>query len=111
MAEITDVDWDFVDRESAVLARLKARSLAQPPSSSPPKAPKTETLNSEIDRAKQKVLLVEHAIASVKFAAEEERRITHDKHIDQHYVEALDRLDVKLTGARAYLGRIEALGR
>jgi hypothetical protein len=62
----------------------------------------------ELERAKQQVLLVEHA---VKFAAEEERKITHAKHIDQYYAEALDRLDVKLTGVRAYLGRIEAIGR
>jgi hypothetical protein len=65
----------------------------------------------ELERAKKQLLLVEHAIFNVKFAAEEERKITHAKHIDQYYVEALDRLDVKLTGARAYLGRIEAVGR
>jgi hypothetical protein len=65
----------------------------------------------ELERAKQQVLLVEHAIFNVKFAAEEERKITHAKHIDQYYAEALDRLDVKLTGVRAYLGRIEAIGR
>jgi hypothetical protein len=65
----------------------------------------------ELERAKKQLLLVEHAIFNVKFAAEEERKITHNKHIDRYYAEALDRLDVKLTGARAYLGRIEAVGR
>lgn len=65
----------------------------------------------ELEKAQQAVLLVEHAIFNVKFAAEEEKKMTHAKHIDQHYVEALDRLDVKLTGARAYLTRIETIGR
>jgi hypothetical protein len=65
----------------------------------------------ELEKAKKQVLLVEHAIFNVKFAAEEERKITHSKHIDTYYQEALDRLDVKITGARAYLGRIEAIGR
>jgi hypothetical protein len=65
----------------------------------------------ELEKAQRKHDLVVDAIAAIKFAAEEERKITHNKHIDQYYVEALDRLDVKLTGARAYLGRIEAVGR
>ena len=65
----------------------------------------------ELEKAQKKLDLVVDAIAAVKFAAEEERKITHAKHIDQYYAEALDRLDLKLTGARAYLGRIEAIGR
>jgi len=55
--------------------------------------------------------LVLGAIAAVKSAAEEERKITHSKHIDKYYSEALDRLDVKLTGARAYADRVGAIGR
>lgn len=65
----------------------------------------------ELEKAQRKLDLVVDAIAAVKFAAEEERKITHAKHIDQHYVDALDRLDVKLTGVRAYLTRIETIGR
>lgn len=65
----------------------------------------------ELEKAQKAVLLVEHAIFNVKFAANEERKITHAKHIDKHYVDALDRLDLKLTGARAYLTRIETIGR
>lgn len=65
----------------------------------------------ELEKAQQRLALVEHAIWNVKFAAEEERKITHAKHLDQYYVEALDRLGVKLTGARAYLTRIETIGR
>ena len=72
---------------------------------------RSEFIMTEIEKAQQAVLLVEHAIFNVKFAAEEERKITHAKHIDQFYAEALDRLDVKLTGARAYLTRIEITGR
>lgn len=63
-----------------------------------------------LEKAQREVLLVEHAIFNVKFAADEEKKMTHAKHIDKHYVEALDRLGVKLTGARAYLTRIETIG-
>lgn len=65
----------------------------------------------ELEKAQRVVYLVEHAIWCIKQSAEEERKITHAKHIDQYYTEALDRLDVKLTGARAYLTRIETIGR
>lgn len=65
----------------------------------------------ELEKAQRRLDLITDAIAAVKFAAEEERKITHAKHIDQFYAEALDRLDVKLTGTRAYLTRIETIGR
>ena len=65
----------------------------------------------ELEMAKKVVELVEHAIWNVRFAAEEERKLTHAKHIDEHYREALERLDVKLTGANAYLKRVEVLGK
>ncbi len=64
----------------------------------------------ELEKAQRQLDLIEHAIWNVKFAAEEERKITHAKHIDPFYAEALDRLDVKLTGARAYAYRIETIG-
>lgn len=64
----------------------------------------------ELEKAKHQVLLVEHAIFNVKFAADEERKITHTKHIDPYYQEALDRLNVKLTGARAYAWRVQTVG-
>jgi hypothetical protein len=65
----------------------------------------------DLERAQQIIILTEHAIFNVKFAAEEERKLTHAKHIDQYYTEALDRLEVKLVGARAYLSRVEIIGR
>ena len=65
----------------------------------------------ELEKAQRKLDLVVDAIAAVKFAAEEERKITHAKHIDTFYEEALDRLDVKLTGARAYAYRVQTIGR
>ena len=43
--------------------------------------------------------------------AAEERKMWHDKHTDQYYREALDRLEVKLTGSEAYLFRLEILGK
>jgi hypothetical protein len=65
----------------------------------------------ELEKAQRKLDLVVDAIAAVKFAAEEERKITHAKHIDTFYSEALDRLDLKLTGARAYAYRVQTIGR
>ena len=65
----------------------------------------------EVEKAQRRLDLITDAIAAVKFAAEEERKITHAKHIDTFYEEALDRLDVKLTGARAYAYRVMTIGR
>lgn len=65
----------------------------------------------EVENAQQRLDLITDAIAAVKFAAEEERKITHAKHIDPYYQEALNRLDVKLTGARAYAYRVMTIGR
>ena len=65
----------------------------------------------EVEKADRCLLLIEHAIAAVKFAAEEERKVTHAKHIDPYYQEALNHLDVKLTGARAYAYRVQTIGR
>lgn len=65
----------------------------------------------EVEKAQRRLDLITDAITAVKFAAEEERKITHAKHIDQYYVEALDRLEVKLTGARVYAYRVMTIGR
>lgn len=63
-----------------------------------------------LEIAEKQLMLTEHAIFNVKFAANEERKITHAKHINTYYAEALDRLEVKLCGDRAYLSRVEILG-
>ena len=65
----------------------------------------------EVEKAQRRLDLITDAIAAVKFAAEEERKITHAKHIDPYYQEALDRLEVKLTGARACAHRVMTIGR
>lgn len=65
----------------------------------------------EVEKAQRRLDLITDAITAVKFAAEEERKITHARHIDQYYVEALDRLEVKLTGARVYAYRVMTIGR
>lgn len=65
----------------------------------------------EAEKAQRQLDLIVHAISEVKRAAEEERKITHAKHIDPLYREALDRLDVKITGARAYAFRVQTVGR
>ena len=65
----------------------------------------------EMEKAQQQLDLITDAVATVKFAAEEERKITHSKHIDPYYQEALDRLDLKLAGVRAYAFRVQTIGR
>lgn len=64
-----------------------------------------------LEKAQKTLALIEHAIFNVKFAAEEEQKITHTKHIDPHYQEALDRLEVKRVGAEVYLKRVELIGK
>ena len=66
---------------------------------------------SEQEKAQRQLDLIVDAITAIKFAAEEERKITHAKHIDPYYQEALDRLDAKLTGVRAYAHRVMTIGR
>lgn len=65
----------------------------------------------EAEKAQRQLDLIEHAIWNVKFAAEEERKITHAKHIDPLYQKVLDDLDIKLTGARAWAFRVQTVGR
>ena len=65
----------------------------------------------ELEKAQRNLDLITDAIASVKFAADEERKMNHSKHIDPLYQKVLDDLDVKLTGARAYAFRVQTIGR
>ena len=65
----------------------------------------------EVEKAQRRLDLITDAIAAVKFAAEEERKITHAKHLDPDYLDALDHLELKLTGARAYAFRVMTIGR
>lgn len=65
----------------------------------------------EAEKAQRQMDLITDAVAAVKYAAEEERKVTHSKHIDPYYQEALDRLNVKLTGARAYAFRVQTIGK
>ena len=65
----------------------------------------------ELEKAQREVELIDHAISTLKECAAEERKMYHEKHIDQYYREALDRLEVKKVGADAYLYRIKVIGR
>ena len=60
----------------------------------------------EVEKAQRQLDLITDAIAAVKFAAEEERKITHARHIGSNYRDALDCLELKLTGAREYAYRV-----
>ena len=73
-------------------------------------ARKTRSDLTAAEKAQRQLDLITDAIAAVKYAAEEERKVTHAKHIDPYYREALDRLDVKLVGARAYAFRVQTIG-
>lgn len=65
----------------------------------------------EAEKAQRQLNLITDAIAAVRYAAEEERKVTHVKHLDPFYLEALNRLETKLTGARAYAFRVQTIGR
>ena len=65
----------------------------------------------EVEKAHRRLDLITDAIAAVKFAAEEERKITHAKHIDPDYRDALECLETKLGGARSYAYRVMTIGR
>ncbi len=62
-------------------------------------------------KAQKQLDLITAAIAVIEACAEEDRKVTHAKHIDPYYREALDRLDLKLTSARAYALRVKTIGR
>lgn len=65
----------------------------------------------EAEKAQRQLDLITDAIAAVRYAAEEERKVTHVKHLDPFYLEALNRLETKLTSARAYTFRVQTIGR
>jgi hypothetical protein len=65
----------------------------------------------ELEKARREVELLHHAINTLKECAAEERRVWHDKHTDIYYSEAINLLDLKRTGADAYLRRLETVGR
>jgi hypothetical protein len=65
----------------------------------------------ENEKTQRQIGCLEHAIAAVKRNAAEDQRVTHAKHMDNHYATALDCLELKLTGLRAYALRVETIGR
>ena len=46
----------------------------------------------ELEKAQRTVELINHAMKTLKECAAEERKIYHDKHLDEYYLQALDRL-------------------
>lgn len=65
----------------------------------------------ELEKAQRQLDLIKSAIAIVEALAEEDRKVTHVKHIDTYYREALDRLELKMMGDQAHLLRVKAIGR
>ena len=64
----------------------------------------------DLEKAQREVELVNHAIKTLTDCAAEERKMYHDKHPNEYYLQALDRLQVKKVGADAYLFRVKVLG-
>lgn len=64
-----------------------------------------------LEIAQREVELITLAIHTVEECADEDKKLYHKKHRDKFYTEALDRLEVKATGARAYLFRIQTIVR
>ena len=65
----------------------------------------------ELEIAKRRVELAKDALDFVKDAANQERKLTHEKHVNGHYTKAMQELESILFGAQAYLKRLEILGR
>ena len=63
-------------------------------------------ITNELEKQKQIVALLEHAIFNIKFAAAEEHKITHKKCIDSPYQRCLDYLDLKRTYEESKLKRV-----
>ena len=61
------------------------------------------------EKLEQVILLTEHALINVKFAAEEERRITHSRHINGSYRQMINELETKLDCERAVLKKRQVL--
>lgn len=56
-------------------------------------------------QAIKEVELIDLAIKTVKECADQEKKLYHSKHINAHYRDALERLEVKRVGAYANLSR------
>jgi hypothetical protein len=66
---------------------------------------------SVLEKAQREVELLKWCMNSVKIAGQAHQRMYHTKHIPANYQNAVDALDLQLTGAGALLKRIEILGR
>lgn len=63
------------------------------------------------EKAQERMRIANEAFAQVQALANQDRKLSHGKHISSHYSAALDQLDRERTGARAYLARFSTVGR
>lgn len=64
----------------------------------------------EYEKQLKIVQLLEQAIFNIKFAAQEEQKLTHKPHFDVPYRQILEILDLKRTYEESKLKRLEILG-
>ena len=65
----------------------------------------------ELDKAQKRISIAQEMFDLVKHMANEERKVSCEKHIRSHYTKALEQIDVELTSARGYLSRVEHLSK
>jgi len=68
-------------------------------------------ITNELEKQKQIVALLEHAIFNIKYAATEEQKITHKAHIDASYQQCIDLLNLKRTYEESKLKRVGVIGK
>lgn len=63
-----------------------------------------------LEKAQERLRLINEAIDKVRHCGNQDRKVSGDKHMDGHYVKALQQLDILRTGAEVQLKRAETVG-
>ncbi len=65
----------------------------------------------DLEKLSQRIEAVEQAIIVVQHAANIDRKMSHDKHMNGHFTKALTELDSIRTGLKTLKIRMETVGR
>lgn len=64
----------------------------------------------EIEKLETRIAAINTAVVAVKSAMGIDRKLSHAKHNNDHFTNALDQLDIVLTGLKSLKIRVETLG-
>ena len=64
----------------------------------------------DLEKAQERVRIATEALEFVKTAANHDRKLSHDKHMNGHYHKALDELNRVVETELAMLKRVETIG-